>query len=215
MSVKDLTSIIEIARKELDNLEEARDRALKKSRDIIRLASKAVTAINSGHLTEAQSVLKELENAKEEYLRLIEPHPQLRYSGFTNNSLSEYAEANIYFSIIVDRKIPSPQELGIDTIPYLLGLADTIGELRRQAIEKLRQDEYTIPWEILSIMEEIYMNMRELDYPESMVPGLRRKIDVARRLIEDLKTLLVDIKERKKLMEKLDKLKEITGYQSD
>lgn len=188
--------IIDNVKSRLDMLEEARDQALKISRDIIRLSGKTITYLTSEKLEEAERLYKEMLSTKNEYDKILEANPQLRYTGFTNNTLSEYVEAVIYYKIINERSIPSPNEINVDDVPYILGLADTIGELRRYVMEKIRKKDFKKAWEIFALMEEIYVNLKDLDYPEAMVPGLRHKVDVARRLVEDTKTLLLDIESR-------------------
>ncbi len=205
--------IIDNVRSRLDMLEEARDRALKISRDIIRLSGKTISYLTSNKREEAERFYKEMLSIKNEYDKILEDNPQLRYTGFTNNTLSEYAEAVIYYKIVNKRRIPSPSEINVDDVPYILGLADTIGELRRYVMEKIRKKDFKEAWEIFALMEEIYVNLKDLDYPEAMVPGLRHKVDVARRLVEDTKTLLLDIESREHVIESTNVLLEkISGF---
>lgn len=205
--------IIDNVRSRLDMLEEARDRALKISRDIIRLSGKTISYLTSNKREEAERFYKEMLSIKNEYDKILEDNPQLRYTGFTNNTLSEYAEAVIYYKMVNKRSIPSPSEINVDDVPYILGLADTIGELRRYVMEKIRKKDFKEAWEIFVLMEEIYVNLKDLDYPEAMVPGLRHKVDVARRLVEDTKTLLLDIESREHVIESTNVLLEkISGF---
>ena len=69
-------------------------------------------------------------------------------------------------------------------MPYLLGLGDVIGELRRFALDALRFNKIEEMQRMLSLMEKIYSELVFFDYPKAIVPGLRRKTDIGRSLVE-------------------------------
>ena len=102
----------------------------------------------------------------------------------------------------------SYKELSVPIVPYIQGLGDVIGELRRHIIDLLRREEYGEAEIYLDIMETIYQELRRLNYPDALVPGLRHKVDVARRLIEDTKILYLNTINTSKLMSRLDKVSE-------
>jgi len=66
---------------------------------------------------------------------------------------------------------------------YLLGMADAIGELRRFALEELRNARIDEAVAHLEMMEEMFLVIMRFDYPDALVP-IRRKQDVARSLLE-------------------------------
>ena len=53
-------------------------------------------------------------------------------------------------------------------------------------------------------MEALYNELRSLEYPDALMPGVRHKIDVARRLIDDTKALLIEVKGRRSLLEAVE-----------
>ena len=67
---------------------------------------------------------------------------------------------------------------------YLNGLADVIGELRRSSLDSLRHDDVSKAEQLLSKMEDILEGLQSFDYPNALVPDLRRKCDVGRALVE-------------------------------
>ena len=97
--------------------------------------------------------------------------------------------------------MPTPEELGVGFIPYLQGLGDVVGELRRLALELVRVGRFSDAWMLLEAMEAIYLGLRGLDYPDALAPGIRHKADVARRLVDDTKSMLVDLESRRRLEE--------------
>jgi translin len=67
---------------------------------------------------------------------------------------------------------------------YLTGLADVVGELRRAVLDVLRSENVEHAETYLHHMESIFESLVALDYPNALVPDLRRKCDVARSLVE-------------------------------
>ena len=96
----------------------------------------------------------------------------------------EYAEAAILHSLITLKKYPTPEELGVEETDYVLGLADVPGELRRQALDSLREGDLEAAENILETMEEIYLYLVEAEETSMMLKGMRRKLDVARGVTE-------------------------------
>ncbi len=200
-----LSHVIDNARSILDEKERVRDQAIKLSRDVIRYSGWAITAIHKGDLEEALGHLSKAEEAAVSMLRLLEPHPDLYYSGMAYNAISEYVEARLFIDVVTGRGMPSPEELGVPVVPYLQGLGDLVGELRRLALEKVRIGDFSTAWRLLEIMESVYIHLRGLDYPDALAPGIRKKADTARRLVDDTKAFLVDMESRSRLVEALKK----------
>ncbi len=184
----------------LSEREARRDAALKKSRDVIRLSGWAINALHRGDLEKARNHIAEMRKAVKEFLAQVQGDPVLFYSGFTNNTLAEYVEAELFYQVVMGGELPGPEELGVPDTPYLQGLGDTIGEIRRLILDLLRQDEVEKAEHLLSLIESIYYEMRGLEYPEALIPGVRHKVDVARRLIDDTKALILEVKGRKEVL---------------
>jgi translin len=77
-----------------------------------------------------------------------------------------------------------PETIKVPSIEYTLGLADVIGEYRRLSLDTLREGDVEKGEEYLKLMDEIFIELLELDEAYMHVPGLRRKTDVARKIIE-------------------------------
>jgi translin len=69
-------------------------------------------------------------------------------------------------------------------VDYVLGLADVIGEYRRMALDALREGNVEKSEKCLEMMDEIYIELMAMDEAYMLVPGLRRKCDTARKIIE-------------------------------
>ncbi len=187
--------------------DEAREQIIKITRDIIREAGYAVTEANAGNITAAKEHLEEALSKWKEVGKIISEHEELRHSGIIYNAGMELAEAAIFLSIIEGAPIPGPEDIGVHQIPYLLGLLDVVGELRRYATAKVRENDFEEAWKAFHVAEAIFLSTKFLDYPDRLVPGLRRKIDAARYSIEELRKFLTDMESRVKLINELSGLR--------
>ncbi len=209
----DLLSVIEEEVSSIDRVLEEKDRvreqAIKVSRDVLRLASDVITYVHNREFDRARSTLSELKKSVEQLLNLVLPHEELRHAGFVNNALAEYVEATLFYTYVIEGRIPKVNELNVHYVPYLLGLCDFVGELRRFMMDLIRERNFDKAFEVLKFMEGIYEVVRKLDYPDALVPGLRHKVDVMRRLVDDTKMFLLDMESRNKLSEFLRRALEL------
>lgn len=161
-----------------------REDAFNSSRRAIVLSKQAVMAIHRRDLEDASSKLEEARRILQDLEERLTSHPDLR-TGSITVAYQEYAEARVFEAVVTGREFPSPQDLGIRSIPYILGLADAVGEFRRRAIESLTRGEFDEAESSLRTMEEIYKELLPIEFYYSLAPELRRKVDVARRLVEN------------------------------
>lgn len=160
-----------------------REDAFNSSRRVTVLSKQAVMAIHRGDLKDASSKLEEARRILLDLEERLTAHPDLRRES-TNIAYQEYAEARVFLAVASGKDFPSPNDLRISSIPYILGLADAVGEFRRRAIEALANGELDEAESSLHTMEEIYRELLPLELFYSLAPELRRKVDVARHLIE-------------------------------
>lgn len=179
-----LKDILEEICKELIEKEKVRENAQKEKRQATSLSKQAILLIHQKRLKEAKKLLDE---AREIILRLSDAsavHPDIIYSGLFDAALQEYAEANIFLKLVEEAKFVTPTEINVPPVDYVLGLADVIGEYRRLALDALREGDVKIGEKCLQMMDEIYTELTAMDEAYMLVPGLRRKCDTARKIIE-------------------------------
>ena len=179
--MKGLKEAVEEARSELDEKDAVREIAIKASREIRRRAKNAIFSMHRG-----EEVIDELRALRQEQMALVSTlrdHSELAHAGYVSEAFQELTEALVLYSVFDDGKIPSPRELRIDATSYLLGLADVIGELRRSALDLMKEGKGEEASLRLSQMEEIYEAIMDLEYPSAIV-NIRQKQDIARGLIE-------------------------------
>lgn len=193
---------IDSARRVLDELDQAREQLIRLSRDVIRESGRAIVEVHKGDLEAAMNHMRLCEEATMNLLSLARKYPQLLYTGLVNNAVSEYVEAKLFLVLVTEGRLLSYEELsgmGIPLVPYLQGLGDLVGELKRLALESVRRSDYDTAWRLLGVAEALYLELQTLDYPDALLPGVRRKADVARRIVDDLKAILVDLSKRDEL----------------
>jgi translin len=87
-------------------------------------------------------------------------------------------------ALVAGDPLPPPTDVGVGDAPYLNGLAETIGELRRHLLDVLRAGDVPRASALFAAMEEIHALLADLDYPDAITGNLRRSTDVARSIIE-------------------------------
>lgn len=173
---------------------EVREKMLELSREVIRNSSRSISAT---HRQEKKLALNFLTTAKKklgEMEKIAGKYPQLSSYGYIHSAQQEYVEAEIIKRLSENGEIPSPKKLGVHFIPYLGGVSDAIGELRRTVLDMIRRNEVQKAEKTLTIMEELFEFLMEFDYVDAVIPGMRRRQDVSRQILEktrgDLTTAL-------------------------
>jgi translin len=105
-------------------------------------------------------------------------------AGFVADAAKEYAEARITEAVFKGEPIPGFETLGLDPVPYLHGLGEAVGEMRRRLLDLLRGERVDEAERTLEQMDDIVDLLAAIDYPDGMTNGLRRVTDVARSLVE-------------------------------
>jgi translin len=203
----DLQPLENAARLQLDDKFAARERALSMSRKTIRSSANAIRSLHRGDLAEAERLMDEASLLVAEAAALLSDHGDVRYAGFVDDAGKEYAEARTTYALALGLPLPLPSDLGVGVTPYLNGLGEAVGELRRRMLDLLRAEQMDEAEATLDAMESIHGLLAGLDYPDGMTGGLRRTTDVARALIErsraDLTSTIVQERLRRDLAERL------------
>jgi translin len=204
-----LKAVLKQIRRELKEKEKVRDKVQADMRKVTSVSKQAILLIHQKRFKEARKLL---ERAKEIILKLngmAKEHPDTIHSGLYEVALQEYAEANIFLTLIEEGRFITPTEINVPSIDYVLGLADVIGECRRLALDALREGNVKKSEECLRVMDEIYTELMAMDEAYMLVPGLRRKCDIARKIIETTRgdvTHEVRRQSLEKHMKRLEKL---------
>ena len=89
---------------------------------------------------------------------------------------------------------------------YVLGLLDCVGELKRQVFDKIRMNNIDEATRIFEVMENLYLQLYTFSMYDKVVKEARRKIDVNRILVDDVRSVMTEEKRRTELIKILQKL---------
>lgn len=179
-------------------LEELMKRAIEAFRDYEKVREEAVSKSNKARILSKQGILLTHKNDLSKAARMIveakrllgeisslDAEFEMNGLGEIQSAWEEYAEAAIFYHLKSSSNYPSPEEIGASFKIYLLALGDVVGELRRSVLDSLRVGEYAEAESKFKLMEEIYLNLVSMEEAQLLLKGLRRKIDVARSVIEN------------------------------
>lgn len=203
-----LKTILDDTKKELIQNDKVRDAAYRELRKATSHSKQAILLIHQKRLKEARKSIAKARRIISEVEKVSVNHPSLVYSGPYSAALQEYSEANIFAKLIEESRFITPKEIEVPSEDYVLGLADVIGEYRRATLDALRIGDVHKGEQYLNMMDQIYIELMAMDESYMLVPGLRRKCDVARKLIEITRgdvTQEIRRNELEKHLEKLEK----------
>lgn len=162
----------------------ARDAALAKSRELIRHCSLSIRASHRAEYDRAAEIIGTARGVAEAMKADVAPYPDLHYTGYVQDALKEFTEANIVHALLTDQPIPDPDDLGVDYAAYLNGLGEAATEMRRYILDIIRHEQLERSESILQAMDDIYAMLVTMDFPDALTGGLRRETDVVRGVLE-------------------------------
>lgn len=184
VSSDDLDRVGAEVRPVLDDRFAARERGITGSRRVVRASANAIRGLHRGEFDEADRLIEEAGSILAEITTALSDHQDILHAGFVNDAAKEYAEARLTAAIFSGQALPSAADLGLDPVPFLHGLGETVGECRRRMLDRLRAGEVEEAERLLAAMDAIVDLLATMDYPDGMTSGLRRTTDVGRSLVE-------------------------------
>jgi translin len=174
----------EAAQEILEQKHRARETTLTASRRAIRACATAIRAAQRREFPEARGLIAEAAAYLAEADAALGGHPDVRYAGFLHDAKKEFVEANLTLAFISGHDIATADELGVEVQAYLNGMAEAASELRRQALDRLRDGNTEEAERLLAVMDDVYGLLVTIDYPEALTSGLRRSTDALRGVLE-------------------------------
>lgn len=194
--------------------DDAREKALRACRDSIRYSANGIRAIHRRDYAIARELLDLDKQVLQEAARVLENYPDLRNSGFMNDCQKEYAEGLITLALVLEEELPFPEDLGVGYAAYMNGMGEAVGELRRFVLDSIRGGDISLCERLLTCMDDIYMVLITMDFPDALTYGLRRTTDVVRGILEKTRgdlTMAIREKEIETLLRLNNGIKETTG----
>jgi len=207
MSEGSLREILSRIEDEVKRKDEARQEIQVAMRKATRLSKQAIFLVHKELLEEAEKKLEEARSLFKILHETIREYPDLVYSGVVDGAYQEFSEASIFLTLIRDGRFISYEEINVPSVPYVLGLADVIGELRRRVLDLIRKGDTKTAEKTLELMEVIYLELMGLGEAYFLIQGLRKKCDVARRIIETTRGDLTIEVRRSSLESSINELK--------
>ncbi|MCS7180477.1 MAG: haloacid dehalogenase [bacterium] len=166
----------------LEEEDKIREESLKVLREITRTATSSIKKIHNGKFQEAKIEIENCLSKLKEIKKKLKKYPEIYYQGFLHQAEKEVVEAKTIYEVIFEKRIPKLNDF--DSISYLHGLAESLGEIRRYILDKIREKDVDNIERYLKIMDDIYFFILNFQYPEAITRNLRRQIDYARGIIE-------------------------------
>ncbi len=180
----DLDTIGQAARGYLELKHAARERALPKSRAAIRCCANSIRASHRHDFASAAQLLGQAEALLTEMRADLRDHLDIYYAGFVEDAQKEFAEASLTCAFMQRQPLPVPETLHVEWAPYLNGLGEAVGELRRYILDRMRQGRLDGCEAFLRDMDDIYLVLTTLDFPDAITGNLRRTTDSVRGILE-------------------------------
>jgi len=199
--------MLERMRRHFDGQEKLREQVLELSRRVIRASARAIAAMHRDDTAVAGEMLDEARAGLVELKKAVKVDPLWMDSGTVHSAQQEYCEAKLLEGFLKRGRLSTPEELKIPYQPYLAGMADFSGELRRRALDLIRTDKVSEAERLLKTMEDVHEFLMGFDYPDAILPGMKRRQDMVRGVLEKTRGDLTTALRQQKLERALEHAK--------
>jgi translin len=197
-------SSLEEINEKLKDVQDRREKLIKGTRDVVMLCSKSIVAMHHNQLEDAKSRMDQAKTMLEEF-RKYARQDLYRYIAVAEQEL---VEAYALRAVMDHNPMPSMKDLDVTGESYLTGLLDCVGEIKRLVYDRMRSGNEEDAEKLFATMEEIYNAIYPFAVYDNIVSGLRKKLDVARMLIEDIRATVTEESRRKALIEAVGRFEE-------
>ncbi len=185
-----------------------RERILKNTRDCISSCSKAIVHIHTRKPDEAHREIKEAEKI----LKSMREEASVgTLSRYLPSPEAEFVEASSVEAIVLGKPIPRAKDLGVSGEGYLMGLLDTVGEVKRLLLDAIMRSEIEKARRYFELMEGLYSALAPFAVYDHVANGVRRKIDVDRMLTEDVRGVMAEEARRSVMVSSIRDLEATLG----
>lgn len=204
--MKNLDAVVDKIEKEIKEIDAVREKALAGSRDIIIACRKGMQLIHRKRYKEAGEYINKASKKLVSLYKLVSPYPEIRNTGFIENAAQEVVEGRCILNVMNNRPLPDPEKIEVSASTFLLGLCDAVGEMRRFALDAVRENRIDDANNYLDMMELIYESIMKFDYPSSLIP-IKKRQDVIRGLIEKTRSELAVASCERRIQDKIEEFR--------
>ena len=188
MSFTNVHGSLDEINREFRNIEERREILIKNTRDMVMLCSKSIIALHNNEMDNACIKISQAKIMLDKFKEYAKTDLQ-KYIAVAEQ---EFVEAYVLKSIVEESSLPGKTELNVSGSGYLTGLLDCIGEVKRMVYDRMRAGEAEDATKLFAIMQDLYSIVYPFAVYDNLIPGLRRKLDVSKMLIEDIRALITE-----------------------
>ena len=202
MSFSNVHSSLDQINGELHNVEERREILIKNTRDIVMLCSKSIIALHNNEMDDARNKISQAKVMLDKF----KEYAKTDLHKYIAVAEQEFVEAYVLKSIVEESLLPSKTELNVLGSSYLTGLLDCIGEVKRMVYDRMRVGKADDAIKLFTIMQDLYSIVYPFAVYDNLIPGLRRKLDVSKMLIEDIRAVITEETRRALMIKAVDNL---------
>jgi translin len=189
---------------DLKNVEERREILIKGSRDVVMFCSKSIIALHRNEIEEAQNKMNQAKIMLDESRQ----YAKTDLNRYIIVAEQELVEAYALKSVVQDSPLPDVNELNVSGSSYITGLLDCIGEIKRMVYDRMRLGRAEDAATLFATMQDIYGAVYPFAVYDNLVSGIRRKLDVAKMLIEDIRAVVTEETRRSIMIKAIDSLEQ-------
>lgn len=202
MSFTNVHGSLDEINRELRSIEERREILIKNTRDMVMLCSKSIIAL---HNNEMDNACNQISQAKM-MLNKFKEYAKTDLQKYIAVAEQEFVEAYVLKSIVEESSLPTKNELNVLGSSYLTGLLDCIGEVKRMVYDRMRAGKAEDATKLFAIMQDLYSVVYPFAVYDNLIPGLRRKLDVSKMLIEDIRAVVTEEMRRGTMIKAINNL---------
>ncbi|MBA3749558.1 MAG: RNA-binding protein [Nitrosopumilus sp.] len=190
---------------QMKQLETSREALIKETREVISLCSKSIILLHNNKIQEAETLLID----SSILIKKLKDYVICDLDRYLWPAEQEYVEAFILKEIVENKPILSSHEdLNVSLNSYVTGLLDCIGEIKRMIYDNLRKNNYDFSLSLFEIMQYIYDLIYPFAFYDNIVSGIRKKLDVSKRIMEDVRITMTEEYRRNVFLNKFKSISE-------
>jgi translin len=174
---------------QMKELEQRREALIKETREVISLCSKAIILLHGDKVKDSETLL----NSASSSIKKLKDYVICDLDRYLWPAEQEYVEAYV-LKEIVERKssLSGHDELNVSLNAYVTGLLDCTGEIKRMIYDNLRKNNHGYSLSLFEIMQSIYNLVYPFSVYDNLIPGIRKKLDVSKRMMEDVRITMTE-----------------------
>jgi translin len=174
---------------QMKQLEISRETLIKETREVISLCSKAIILLHSNKTPEAETLL----DKSSLLIKDLKNYVIFDLERYLWPAEQEYVEAIVLKEILTKKPaLSSHEDMNVSLNAYVTGLLDCIGEIKRMIYDHLRKNNFDFSLSLFDAMQSIYSLIYPFSIYDNIVPGTRKKLDVSKRIIEDVRVTMTE-----------------------